>query len=68
MTRTEASRQRYIKTEGYLRKHGGGTPSNLPLYGEALQPSRDTNNVNNSEVLPIEGEMPHRGEGVYEVL
>ena len=26
VSRTEVARQRYIKTEGYLRKHGGGAP------------------------------------------
>ena len=31
------------------------TPSNLPLYGEALQTSRTTNSTNTPEVLPIEG-------------
>ena len=31
MTRTEAGRQRYIKTEGYMKKHGASpSPSELP--------------------------------------
>ena len=33
------------------------TPTNLPLYGEALQTSRTTNSTNTPEVLPIEGEL-----------
>ena len=34
-----------------------GTPSNLPLYGEALQTSLPTNKDNTPEALPIEGEL-----------
>ena len=34
-----------------------GTPSNLPLYGEALQTSLPTNKENTPEALPIEGEL-----------
>ena len=30
MTRTEAGRQRYIKTEGYMKRHGQAAPSNSP--------------------------------------
>ena len=39
------------------REAMGKTPSNLPLYGEALQTSRTTNSTNTPEVLPIEGEL-----------
>ena len=30
MTRSEAGRQRYIKTEGYMKRHGAPAPSNSP--------------------------------------
>ena len=43
-----------------------GTPSNLPLYGEALQTSRPTNKGNTPEALPIEGEMPEGQRGSWE--
>ena len=39
-----------------------GTPSNLPLYGEALQTSLPTNKGNTPEALPIEGEL---SEGLW---
>ena len=39
-----------------------GTPSNLPLYGEALQTSLPTNGGNTPEALPIEGEL---SEGLW---
>ena len=41
------------------------TPSNLPLYGEALQPSRTTIQENTPEALPIEGEMPEGQRGSW---
>ena len=42
------------------------TPSNLPLYGEALQTSLPTNQVNTSEVLPIEGELSEGLRGSWD--
>ena len=41
------------------------TPSNLPLYGEALQTSRPTIQENTPEALPIEGEMPEGQRGSW---
>ena len=43
--------------EGELYDEIVKTPSNLPLYGEALQTSLPTNKENTPEALPIEGEL-----------
>ena len=42
------------------------TPSNLPLYGEALQTSRPTIQENTPEVLPIDGELSEGLRGSWE--
>ena len=43
------------------------TPSNLPLYGEALQTSQGTIQANTLEALPIEGELSEGLRGSWEV-
>ena len=43
-----------------------GTPSNLPLYGEALQTSLPTNKENTPEALPLEGELSEGLRGSVE--
>ena len=50
------------KAEDYPDGSLWGTPSNLPLYGEALQTSLPTNKGNTPEALPIEGEL---SEGLW---
>ena len=46
------------------RKREMGTPSNLPLYGEALQTSRTNNSCEHPEGAPHRGGAVQRTEGV----